>query len=265
MWINNTFIHQKWMKPRQKQQIPRGNSVSPIDDNFRRRSSVSIDTKVANAHITEQRNKESELTNASNIGTALMVINSYRNLAKMWAITGLFPLLLCMVSSANNSSALEMTINLQSINLLTTDSSQDSCDFLTNSMSAWTAGVVTQTYGDAEHPTLLTLEIVPDRCRSNTSRQETILLCEPFLKMDDLYTEDTKLKNICKLYSDKEESNMWNDLESIANVNGIRVGSITSYSRTTLQDFTYPDTNITLPTTYSVNTSFDHSFSIRTA
>ena len=130
MWITNTFINMKW---KSKQSGFLSNIVPPSI----RRSSSSIQDRVSSTDIkkkaldpanTAQETKDAALTNASNIGTALMSTNSYRALVIAWVIVGLFPVVLSIASKLKNETDASMTSQLQATNLLASDTSPETCE-----------------------------------------------------------------------------------------------------------------------------------------
>lgn len=270
MWISNTFIHQKWVKSKQKQRngvlaniIPPGNAsilgrrqaLDQSSNLLKGSTSSRVESVKYKDAVIDQKNTEGALVNACNIGTALMVVNSYRTLAIMWAITGVFPCFLCLMSSLRNDSAFEMTSNLQGVNLMAQNSSSNTCDFLTSSIRAWAIASITQSFGDDESPSLLTLEVGPDRCDFNTS----FLTCDSVAIADD----DSRIGRTCDLWSSYQNVSIPADVEEIASANDIRVGSIIVYEKSTPSNFTNVTSNVTTIANYTARTSFDFSFSVQ--
>lgn len=291
MWISNTFIHQKWMRSKQRQRkgmlqgllsniVPQGRPLSilssrkvGIDRSAKTLQpsmsslefSTCSDSVVGKEGDAESESRESALTNACNIGTALMVINSYRTLAIMWAITGVFPFFLCLMSILRNDSSLDMTLNLQAINVMTTNSSQESCDYLFSSMVSWLAAVVSQEYGSSRYPSLLTLEMTPARCNFDESVQVTSRICELFAQKSSTYIVSDRARTTCETWAKYKEYSMAEDAETIASIAGIRVGAITMYSSAGPAEFTDYDTNETSLRNFAVNTAFDETFTVQAA
>ncbi len=230
MWITNTFINMKWRVKRSglfSMLIPSLGSRTYHD-----RKSLAHHDQLDDEK-REEKIKELTLINASNIGTALMVTNSYRALITLWAITGLFPVLISLSSSAINALGLEMTQQLQSINLLANDTSDSTCEFLLSSINSWTRSVSSIHYGNMiENAFLLSVDVQPYRCG---------------LDQNNLLAEEG---------------------EDVANSYGIREGSLVEYVEAHLGWVGSLPGNATPPSMlveFSVIANFDHSHLIKTA
>jgi hypothetical protein len=277
MWISNTFIHQNVMKSKQRQRIGLlANIIPPANASILGKRQThdysstfhkgSLASKVELAKYkdtaSDQKGTEGALVNACNIGTALMVVNSYRTLAIMWSITGLFPVFLCLMSSLRNDSASEMTRNLQGINLISQNSSDVTCEFLASSIEAWTAASITRSFGDDKTPSLVSFEVGPDRCDFNTSALRSVVLCDSYFAP----TNDVpRMEEICELWATFPNFSLREAVEEIANVNDIRVGSIVFYDDLTASNFANLTSDVTTMVNYTVVSSFDFSFSIKEA
>lgn len=230
MWITNTFINMKWRVKRTglfSMLIPSLGSRTYHD-----RKSLAYRDKLDDEK-REEKIKELTLINASNIGTALMVTNSYRALTILWAITGLFPVLISLSNSAMNALGHEMTQQLQSVNVLANDTSDLTCNFLLSGINAWTRSVSHLHYGnEVEDPFLLTVDVQPYRCGLN---QSNLLV----------------------------ENNV-----AVANAFGVREGSVIEYVESQLGWMGPTSGNSTSPSSFeefSVTARFNHSNLIRTA
>lgn len=227
------------------------------------RSSVG-DTKVKTDGVDEKerkkREKDSNLTNASHIGTALMAINSHRALASAWAIIGLFPVVVFLASTLKNDVAYQMTDQLQAINLVASDISFDTCDFLLQSTAAWISSVASATHSDG--PYLLTVDITPFRCAFNGTNFTNVRICQIFESA--LVNQAAEVASgYCALWSEFAD-NTESDIE-IAEAAGIRDGSIVEISRSdeSLLTVTLFDGNIVdQMTNFSVTTRFDQTSSV---
>lgn len=174
MWINNTFINMRWKAAHgffsgSKKQI------APIKN---KRHNRHHSHKAKKEESDDGKKKESVLTNASNIGTALMVTNSYRVLIMLCSIIGIFPTLASLAEGTTiNRTATEMTQQLQASNLLVTDNSNTSCSFLADTITAWVSGL---TPNEARpliaantNAFLLSLSISPDYCLNHLDIEES--------------------------------------------------------------------------------------------
>lgn len=136
MWINNTFINMRW-KAAHGFFSGSTKQVTPLKDKLRNQHHHHSH-KAKKEETEEGKKKESVLTNASNIGTALMVTNSYRVLIMLCAIVGIFPALASISNKTTvNKTSTEMTEQLQATNLLVTDNSFASCGFQIDSVASW--------------------------------------------------------------------------------------------------------------------------------
>ena len=166
MWINNTFINMRW-KAAYGFFLGSKKAVAPLKNEHNNHHHNHRAKK-------EGKKKETVLTNASNIGTALMVTNSYRAMIMLCAIVGIFPGLHALsAQSSINKTSTQMTNQLQATNVLVNDNSEASCRFLVDSISSWVVSLTpseerglistdTDTY-------LLSLSITPDFCLSTIS------------------------------------------------------------------------------------------------
>ena len=117
----------------------------------------------------QQKQRDAALINASNIGTALMVTNSYRALTILCTIMGLFPMItLIYHQGVSDSVATDMVGQLQGTNLLVETESPQNCQFLVDSVESWI-----DSFGKQQASTLITsptenfvigLVLQPSRC-----------------------------------------------------------------------------------------------------
>ena len=259
-WIANTFVNMK-SKARQvgflSNFVPRTGVVQD-------RSSIS-DSKIkaGTSKEDEQKKRDATLTNASNIGTALMATNSYRALLSAWAIVGLFPIVFFLTDTFQNGVAYQMTDQLQATNLVASDTFEETCQFLLSSTAAWVVGVSSATFTDEDQPYLLTLDIAPYRCAFDGNSPANVRVCE---LADDIFG-DAFLANAsssCMIWS---EYNVTDNIGAIAQVSGKREGSILEITRMeegtleVVQPFGFIEE---VNTTYSVTAAFDQTYSIQT-
>lgn len=266
MWIANTFINTKWKSS------PTG-ILSTIIPRQRpsRRSSVEnsmAEGKFITEHDDTQK-KDTNLANASTIGTALMVTNSYRGLAIMWVITGLFPLLLCISSQYINSAAPSMTLQLQATNLLADSQEDSSCTFLADSTLSWmlslTSPAFSQDLEDSRY--LLNLDVQPPRCPNAlfADLPVTVAACSYLnaqMNSDAITLEVTN--TFCESWNLTSPSR-----QDIARELGLRTGSILLYQEIELANLTLVDEDGNISgveeRNYTVVASFDESVTVRNA
>jgi hypothetical protein len=115
--------------------------------------------------------REAALVNASNIGTALMVTNSYRTLLILCAIMGLFPMIsLIHLQGVTNPVASAMINQLQATNAMAVNEDVETCDFLVDSVETWVKSWDSRQHRLATSKTdkfLVSLVIQPARCVSD--------------------------------------------------------------------------------------------------
>lgn len=264
MWINKTFIN---MTRRKKQGgflshiIPPSSAVS--SSNFLGSSSLTKQKRVTRPDERKRKRKDAALTNASNIGTALMATNSYRALAIVWAIIGLFPLVFLTISTEFNDEADSMTEQLQATNLVASNTLEETCVYLTESVASWLVGVSSRHYLQEDGPYLMTLDLQPYRCGFDSNQFTNIHICE-VLSGGNLPAEVEDFCRIWSAYADNGRSN-----SDLASASGIREGSIVEYSRVnngTLLIMAQDGSIVTsLETSFSVVSRFDQTITIRTA
>jgi len=163
MWINKTFINM-----RRKKSLP-GNLFSNVL--LPRRVEAKISNNAAEKSPDERMRRESALEDASTIGTALMVSNSHRTLMILFVIMGLFPLLGTLnLHGGANKIAPTVTRELQAVNLVAVDTSDETCRFFADTIYSWLVAVaVTKEHATRTSQTdafLLTLQIEPVRCEA---------------------------------------------------------------------------------------------------
>jgi hypothetical protein len=226
MWITRTFVDMTWRS--QKEKIL-SNIIPPSVNRstfLLRDRNVSKDRK----ENGRKNSKDAKLTNASNIGTALMTINSYRTFAIVCIVVGLFPIIFSLQSLLINSLTYSMTHQLQGTNLVASDTSNATCQYLDRSIEAWLEAVEAL-------DNILTWDVRPLRCGYALGLSDSV--------------------STMRTYAE------------IARENGIRIGSITELERSDVADLMLVQEDgsfiVLANTTYSIVTRFDQSRSIKLA
>lgn len=265
MWITNSFMKMKWKSSRGRFAsllIPSGGLRT-----FHDRNSLS---KIENLtpESREEKIKDLTLTNASNIGTALLVTNSYRALAIAWIIVGFFPLLIGYNSASFNPLAIEMTKHVQALNVMAVDSSAETCDFLRLGVNAWMKSVAYAPYwrvvrkADME-PFLLIFDMKPHRCDIQDGELTTMIDCNNSRLIDLRHDGQLSRYSIaCDLWA---MSWLANNTDEVAGLLGLRGGSIMEYNISERGSFTDVSTGVTAEVDYSVFTVFDLTHVISSA
>lgn len=218
MWINTTFVHNykrnSSRTPVLSALFPHLNSKKNDDSHSR-----AVGGNGPNTHVDET------LTNASTIGTALMVTNSYRALITLWIVLGIFPMVFSILNSYSNRSPTYMTSNLLETNLIIPKSNppaQD-CGYWLGSIFAWaTAVTAPDVQGGGFNPYLLSLQIEPKRCYQEDDISE--LICNTLAARN--FTGELPIDEICRLLN-QEGLNAGSS--EMAAALGLRVGSVVDY------------------------------------
>jgi len=278
MWIMNTFISMK-----SKNQsgflatiVPtRGSRVGSERRSLHEKGNLDPDDHTKN---------DATLTNASTIGTALMVTNSYRALGIMWAIFGLMPILFAISTETVNAVALRMTDQLQATNLLAADTTNETCAFLASSVRAWLTGVTSSNYIE-DNPYALSLDLQPTRCTNFLGVGELLSnqSCEVLKKQldaridrltrlgeeipDSLARESRRFESLCRWWILPPDSTEDEIADEFAELLDLRTGSILIYRRMDIGNLTVVTDggNVTNVANYSVITSFDETETVSTA
>ena len=265
MWVTRTFIQMTWRPNKStilSNIIPpavhhRGSRV--IMSSKDPRHSVIDTTSIKSTSTEKSHQTDRKLTNASNIGTALMAINSYRSLAIVCVIAGLFPIVFSFISSLINPLSERMTSQLQATNIIAADTSNTTCRFLDASIKSWLVAIDVR--GGDYTNFLMTLDIQPRRCNYSDTYFVNVDVCRGLA----FTPEPAEL--ICL------EWNLYDNLKvttkEIAQAANVRSGSITELEYTNVRDFTVVQedgSNIVMAnTTFSVTARFDHSTTIEIA
>ena len=126
-------------------------------------------TKGPNLQRWEQKQRNVALINASNIGTALMVTNSYRAMVVLVLITGVLPMItLIYLNGVVNTVTSAMVAQLQITNMMVTAENEANCDFLVDSVASWASTWYSSDNRLITSPTdefLIALVIQPARCQ----------------------------------------------------------------------------------------------------
>ena len=124
----------------------------------------------------EQKQRNNALINASNIGTALMVTNSYRALAILVIIIGVLPMItLISFNDMANSVTADMVGHLQAANVLATVENPENCEFLIGAVESWVRSWYARDHSLITSETdhfLVNLVVRPARCQEGFEAME---------------------------------------------------------------------------------------------
>lgn len=204
----------------------------------------------------EQKRQDKVLTNATNIGTALMLINSHRALLLVAAIVGLLPVFSTIqVNGGTNTLASSMTKQLQATNLITPGSDASTCTFLEKSVLSWLAGTsgMKGTMGKRQTQTyVMYLQLLPVRCPfQGEDGVATSYFCSEEFRSNASMTKNERLDDLCQVWGRTSENTTITELADLAN---IRTGAIETYSESSINDAS--------GATFSVTAIFNESSSI---
>lgn len=298
MWIANTFLNTNWRNNKNgilSTFLPFFNSAPPgavrlhgqghhHGHGHDRGNKSALSSTTANHHhkkpldpeVIEQKKREAELTNASTIGTALMVTNSYRAIVMLWICVGLYPILIGLNSTLFNPVAFSMTKQMQGTNMLANNTSDETCEFLQDSTWSWITSVTPPNYPQPSHePSLLKLELEPIRCRFQYGLLSIGDFCHDALSGTVIgYGNNTTLA-LTNVSNDRTETlkdicEYWKNLtgdeaSSIARSGGLRAGSVLTYMNTTEALLYYELRDDVRPENFTVKAMFDVSSTVRIA
>jgi hypothetical protein len=272
MWINNTFLkRQAKFSTNTAAEVPKS-----IDGSGRYEAGEIVAvTKTATTLAAEQKERDAALISASNIGTALMVTNSYRALMILCAIMGLFPMIsLIHYEGVTNSVATEMVKQLQATNLLVTVENSENCDFLVNSVEAWIGSFDSrdkELIASGASNFVVSLAIRPARCFEDFED----IAAAPYFPysvgiwdyetLEYMSTHNTGFSSGEYIVFSLTNTFDASDLESMANGLNLRIGALqTEYSDNVVQSLELEDGSAS-DTLYQVAATFNQSFSIQTS
>jgi hypothetical protein len=169
MWVNNMSLQ----GPRKSRLLvslfPSRLSTKKAEDE--KLDSIQPDIQSNNDQVSgdgELHTADENLTSASAIGTALLVTNSYRALATIWVVLGLFPLLYTILRQFSNPSAEAMTEQLQVSYRFLLDNfpgSTELCSYWNDTVISWINAVAApDVHDDWMDPYLLSLQVEPSEC-----------------------------------------------------------------------------------------------------
>lgn len=218
--------------------VTAGGGISPAG-----RSNALSSIEEAKARAAEH---DLYLVNATNIGTALTVINSHRSLIILCAIVGILPIILTLANNGGaNIVSSEMVQQLQATNMLAVDNEIDTCEFLQDSVYSWMASSVgSRTIDSTSDVYVLSLQVLPVRCdwqRNNSfitttaCEDKNLEACEPtptddiavFRGWEDWDCNHPTVNYACQVWGNTDNTTTTDELADRAN---IRPGVILTYS-----------------------------------
>jgi len=192
--------------------------------------SRELDAAAKESQATEQKRQDKYLTNATNIGTALMLINSHRAMIILAAIVGLLPVFgTIQVNGGTNTISSSMTTQLQATNLIAPGSDDATCSFLKKSTFAWLTGTAGMKGSiNADHIYVMWLQILPVRCDfQGDDGVVTQYFCSQVFRDTASMAKNEKLDNLCQVWGN---TNVNSTIAELAQIAGIRPGEIESFT-----------------------------------
>jgi hypothetical protein len=260
----NMWINAKFLKGRQKLAAVESTHISSLDKTDKNDEVQHSEAAQARTKIL-QKHRDAALINASNIGTALMVTNSYRALAILCAILGLFPMItLIYFKGVTDSVAYDMIGQLQATNVLATIEDESNCQFLVDSVEAWVDSFAPRKKELITSKTdnfVIAMVIQPSRCAAAFAALDvgdlifSQVACAQIERHYEL--ELTTSYQNCTLGALKGAKG--GDLREIVHDMGLRVGNVqTEESEEILQSLTLNDGSES-DVTYAVLAHFNHT------
>ncbi|KAG7349832.1 adenylate and guanylate cyclase catalytic domain containing protein [Nitzschia inconspicua] len=167
MWIRKTFM-------KRKENVRFVNDQKSVERSVRKTfgdnvSVVTVNTSLPSRNTRQQRKqRDAAVINASNIGTALMVTNSYRSLTMLCLIMGIFPMISLIYPRGDvDTVGTDMIQFLQGTNLQVDFENSTNCLYFVESVATWINAFGPRNKSSLTTSTdafLLSLTITPPRC-----------------------------------------------------------------------------------------------------
>lgn len=268
MWVNTKYLK------REKQRDFERKIRLDKSEKFPDEGDMKQSARAPNIMRMEQRQRNVALINASNIGTALMVTNSYRALTILVMILGVFPMItLISFSGVVNSVPSEMIGQLQGTNLLVTIESESSCIFLVDSVEAWATSWYPREYDLITSSTedfLLALVLQPARCQEqfeSLAVGNLKFLQMPCSKVEARY--DMPLQDIEDSYGEcivgALEGTRGGDLRSVAQNFGLRSGNVQTEQSSSAMDTLVLEDGGSIYTNFQISACFNQTHAIESS
>jgi hypothetical protein len=264
-WINKTFLkrRQKFTVERKKYKGPSDEKTETTYTMYTNEGEIlqSVSTSTRNRILQKQR--DAALINASNIGTALMVTNSYRALTILCTILGVFPMItLIQYRGVTNSVAYDMIGLLQGTNKLVMAGDETNCEFLVDSVESWVNSFADRDmplFTSATDQFLIALVIQPSRCVEDFEALNVGNMEFSEVPCEDLEGQYDLIMGSGKCIRAEMKGVDGDDLQEVVQNMGLRVGNIqTLYSEEVEQSFEGEDGN-SFKTTYAVAAHFNQT------
>ena len=250
-----------------------GGGVDRDDDRRRhsRNSSYLDDQKFkATSTIAIIQGKECEEAKlkASNIGTALMTVNSHRALFMICFLAATFPMIFLIDDQrVMNPQGSQMVEYLQEINQQVPFDIEDNhtdCEYLYSSVDSWVKSLAPLYVPNRQDASkfLLTVSIRPPRCyeKFNETKNGNFTFyvgdgCPSWSWPDEEFTGGCIYANALNISQEAMT------MEEVAPILSLRLGSIETYR--TYLNVTNTDTNATTTTAFAISASFNYTHAVR--
>ena len=220
----------------------------------------------------EQKQRNNALINASNVGTALMVTNSYRALVILVTIVGVLPMIsLISFNDMANSVTTNMVGHLQAVNVLATVENTGNCEFLIGAVESWVRSWYARDHSlvtsDMDN-FLLDLVVRPARCLQDFEAMQVGALrfvqtpCSKLENQNDVdFQEDSDDQCVIGAIDGVVRGNR----RSIARSYGLRDGSLVIQHSTIATAFLFSEDGSSLETSFQISACFNQTHDIESS
>lgn len=266
MWINTKYLKREKQKDLEHKLNHRNRDKSEKQTD---EGDLRLSIRAPNLVRLEQKQRNVALINASNIGTALMVTNSYRALTILVMILGVLPMItLIYFTGVVNSVNTEMIEQLQLTNILVKEENATNCEFLVDSVQTWANSWYSRDSPLITSPTddfLIALVLQPARCPDyfeslsfgNLRFRETS--CS---KLEGLYNMELQPEEYDNCIVGALVGTQGSDLQSIAHNFDLRKGNLQIASSSSATDSILLEGGDSYETTYQVSACFNQTHGI---
>lgn len=270
MWINNTFVNLRW---KNKQSTFITSVLMPPKGNVTKKDMVKFTTDVktrttdivsgephSEAGLKQSAHNDEHLTNASTIGTALMVVNSHRAFMIICAIVGVLPIISTLAQNGGtNTVSTSMVRQLQGTNLISNTVNNETCSFLEQSIESWMVGVWGGTPRvDEGDVYVLWLQVLPVRCEfQEPDGVVTASYCDS-MDMESSGNDDDD--TFCEVWRDTDATT---SIDELAEKAGVRTGVVTVSNEFETWPIIFPENGTTSETVFNVTAIFNQNFTVQ--
>ena len=172
MWVNSVSVRNQSSRMHLLGNLfPSRSNAKKLEEDKPHQSLSEVHSQMRSGGKPGSHHTDENLTSASTIGTALMVTNSYRALATIWVVLGLFPLVFTPHKYSNQAPD-ALTEQLQVTYSMLLDQPLEevgSCEFWNATVLSWVRAVAApDVHEDSLDPYLLSLHVDPPECQDTS-------------------------------------------------------------------------------------------------